>query len=341
MGAGRRVFRRSHAGLVAVALVILLTTFTVSGAALAAGIPIKLALLPVGQVGSFFDLTMQAGDKRTLQVDIANDGDSAIGARTYVANVYTIINGGFGARLRDQPRSGATTWLSYPTIVLALGVGERTRRSFTVTVPRDAPPGEYITSLLLENNQPILGDGVVGLGQIVREAVAVVITVPGQRSPQLAVGGATHQVVAGRSIIRVAVQNPGNVRLKPRVGFSLFDATGAQVTRATIQMDTFYARTDTFVEFPMAALLAPGRYTVRLRLDAAQGAHAEAAIVLLITGTPAEIGNVAVPDLIVEAIGPWRPLALIVGTLVAIGFVWLVVLRRRKRHMRSAAGHAG
>jgi hypothetical protein len=327
--------------MAAVVLAILLTGFTGLGAVLAADTPIKLALLPVGQKGSFFDLTMRAGEERTLQVDIANDGGDAIAARTYAADVYTIINGGFGASLRDQPRTGTTTWVFYPTSVVSLGAGERTRRSFTIAVPRDAGPGEYITSLVLENNQPILGAGAVGLSQIVRQAVAVVVTVPGLRSPQLAIGSATHQVLAGRSIVRVAVQNPGNVRLKPRVGFSLIDAAGSLVSQTTMQMDTFYAHTNTFVEFPIATLLAPGTYTVRLRLDAPPGAHADAAIVLIVTGTPAVVSGAVLPDVIAEALGPWRAMALVAGALIAIGFVWLIVIRRRKGHIAPRVRHAG
>jgi hypothetical protein len=341
VAADRRARRHPPSGLAAVVLAILLIGFTGLGAVLAADTPIKLALLPVGQKGSFFDLTMRAGEERTLQVDIANDGGGAIAARTYAADVYTIINGGFGASLRDQPRTGTTTWVFYPTSVVSLGAGERTRRSFTIAVPRDAGPGEYITSLVLENNQPILGAGAVGLSQIVRQAVAVVVTVPGLRSPQLAIGSATHQVLAGRSIVRVAVQNPGNVRLKPSVGFSLIDAAGSLVSQTTMQMDTFYARTNTFVEFPIATLLAPGTYTVRLRLDAPPGAHADAAIVLIVTGTPAVVSGAVLPDVIAEALGPWRAIAVVAGALIAIGLVCLIVIRRRKGHIAPMVRHAG
>ena len=117
----------------------------------------------------------------------------------------------------------------------------------------------------------------VGLNQIVRQAVAVVVTVPGRRSPGLAIGTATHKVAAGRSIVQIAVENTGNIRLKPIVGFTLVDPAGTQISQATVQMDTFYAHTDAFVEVPLATLLAPGTYAVGLTLDdAGQGAEARA-----------------------------------------------------------------
>jgi len=228
---------------------------------------IELALLPVGQPGPYFDLIMHPGDARTLEVEIANHGSAGITARTYAADVYTIINGGFGGRLRDEAASGTTLWLDYESGRLDLAVGDRSTRAFTVTVPADAGPGEYITSLILENEHPIEQDGAVAARQVVRQALGVVVTVPGERSPEIEIGGATHKVVAGRSVLSVAVSNPGNVRLKPRVDVSLRDAGDRPVSRVSVQMDTFYAVTDASVEVPLDALLLPGPYTIRLVID--------------------------------------------------------------------------
>ena len=309
------------------------------GAVLAKDGPVMLALRPIGQAGSFFDLTMRPGETRTFSVEIANVGGVALAARTYAADVYTIINGGFGGRLRDEPQSGMTKWLSYPTDVLQLPAGKHVRRSLTVSVPADAGSGEYIAGLVLENDQPIPGAGTVAINQIVRQAVAVVVTVPGQRSPALVIGAATHKVVAGKSIVSVAVANTGNVRLKPIVGFTLFDAAGAQVSRATVPMDTFYSHTDTFVEVPLAALLLPGTYTVHLTAeDAAQGVRVDQRTVAFVVEAAPETvpGAGLVPDLtqvIQSAAEGQVPLAVLVGGLVAavllgILVAWFVLRRR-------------
>ncbi len=204
---------------------------------------------------------MAPGETRSLEIDIGNAGTAELAARTYAADVYTIINGGFGARLRDDPQTDTTRWLSYPTQVLRLAAGAGVRRTFAVAVPTDAAPGEYITSLVLENDQPIRGSGAVGLDQVVRQAVAVVVTVPGPRSPGLAIGRASHKVVAGRSVVSIGVENTGNVRLKPLVTFALVDTTGTEISHSTMRMDTFYAHTQTSVEMQLAELLPPGTYT--------------------------------------------------------------------------------
>jgi hypothetical protein len=286
--ANRKMTSSSPRGAL-VALVGILAVLLAPGVALAEGDAIKLALTPIGSPGLYFDLTMRPGETQSLAVQLSNAGAAAISARTYAADVYTIINGGFGGLLRDDARTGTTRWLDYPTVVLQLPAGQGIGRKFTIAVPTDAGPGEYITSLVLENDQPISGDGSVSLDQIVRTAIAVVVTVPGKRSPGLSIGGATQDVVAGKSVVSIAVENTGNVRLKPVVTFTLIDATGAQVSQASLPMGTFYAHTKTFVEVPLAALLLPGAYAVRLSLDdAAQGVRADSAAISLIVDANAE-----------------------------------------------------
>jgi hypothetical protein len=57
---------------------LLLVAFLAPSAALAGNSQVKLALLPVGQPGSYFDLIMLPGETRRLEVEIANDGGAAL-----------------------------------------------------------------------------------------------------------------------------------------------------------------------------------------------------------------------------------------------------------------------
>jgi hypothetical protein len=343
-----RPARRSHGHWrVGVGLIGVLILRLAPGSVLAQNAQIRLALVPVGQPGSFFDLTMEPGDTRTLAVDIANYGGAALAARTYAADVYTIVDGGFGARLRGEPATGTTRWLAYPTSVLQLSAGAATRRSFTVSVPAGSGPGEYIASLVLENDRPITDGGAVALDQIVRQAVAVVVTVPGRRSPALGVGQASHLVVAGTSVVSVAVANTGNVRLKPIVGFTLLDATGRHVSQASVPMGTFYAHAATTVEMSLAALLLPGTYTVRVTLDdATSGAAAEATIPLIVAAAVVSprAGGGVIPALAqVDQAGPNNDsppvsVAILVAALALsslILVVGLLTVRRRRAHHRG------
>jgi len=340
MTGDRRIGRLG--GLRLIGAVAALATLLAPTAALAATGQIELALSPIGQLGSYFDLTMRPGETRDLELEIANNGDDPLAVRTYAADVYTIINGGFGGRLRDEPKTGATNWLGYSTRVLDLPAGRKLHRSLAVAVPSGVGPGEYISSIVLENDQPIRGGGAVALDQIVRQAIAVVITVPGERAPAIAIGGATHKVVDGKSTVAVSVENTGNVRLSPVGDFTLFDAAGGQVSRATVPMGTFYADSATFVEVPLAALLLPGRYTIRLTLDDnVQGVTATEPAIVLIVDAQAVVApdEGLVPGLTDVIQGPGDnqfalvPLVavLLAALIVGAGIGRTVVLRRRPR----------
>jgi hypothetical protein len=330
---------RPRLGRLLIVATVGLLAMSMSPIAALANEGLKLTLLPIGQSGSYFDLTMTPSETRTFQVQIANDGGAALGVRTYAADVYTIIDGGFGARLRREPATGTTVWLAYPTAVFPLAVGQRTTRSFTVAVPADTGPGDYITSLVLENDQPTVGSGGIGLDQVVRQAVAVVVTVPGQRSPAVAIGAATHAVVAGRSVVRVGVSNTGNVRLKPTVGFRLTDPAVTALDDGMIQMDSFYARTSTFVEFPLHTLLAPGTYSVHLTLgdtgEILPGAGADLTFVVPSTPAPSSApgGAQAIIDLLAGG-GGAGGIVVAGGALIAAAAAsfWL---RRRRRQQRA------
>jgi hypothetical protein len=333
-----RASRLAILGLVGLLLAVVAPT-----AAVAQGTRIKLALKPIGQTGSFFDLTLRPGETRRLAVEISNAGTAAIAARTYASDVYTIVDGGFGARLRDDPQTGVTGWLDYQTNVVGLAIGETIRQTFRVAVPRDTGPGEYITSLVLENDDPIRDSGPVALDQIVRQAIAVVITVPGLRAPALSIGRASHAVVAGKSVVAIAVGNPGNVRLRPFATFTLRDPAGLQVSQAALPMDTFYAGTSTSIEVPLDRLLLPGAYTVRLSLeDVVQGARAGGVAAFVVEPPPAPIasGEDAILGLIpVIQVGPSGASLPAIGigiTALGLGLVSLIgllsfVLRRRRR----------
>ena len=77
--------------------------------------PIKLGLTPIGETGSNFTLTMQPGESRNLAVQLVNRGTESVLTRSFAADAYSIVNGGFAVRLDGEPTSGTTTWLSYPT----------------------------------------------------------------------------------------------------------------------------------------------------------------------------------------------------------------------------------
>lgn len=320
------------------------TTAAPSSAQAADEQPVRLSAKPVDQPGQYFDLTLSPGESRPLEIALGNHGDEPITARTYAANAYTIYNGGFGAALRDTEATGTTTWLDYPSEVRTLQPDRAAVRTFTVTVPQDAPAGEYLTSIVLENDAPIEGEGSVAIDQIVRQVVAVAVRVPGPLVPGLTITSGGHTVVAERSVVAVDVANTGNMRVTPSAELVLHDVTGAVVSRATVPMDSFYAGTDTKVEVTLEKVLQPGRYTVDLTLDDDErDAHAEArglAVTVLAPGKDAGAEPASVGRQVAEVLqSSPEHLPMMAGVLVALGLALatgVALLAARRRRARSA-----
>lgn len=228
---------------------------------------VRLGIAPVDYSGQYFDVTMAPGETRDLKVEVANHGDTSISALTYAADAYTIPGGGFGAGLDGDPISGATRWLSYAPVTLDLPPGNGITRSFSVTVPADAQPGEYITSLVVQNADPIgsTGSGVT-MNQVHRTAIAVVVSVPGPRRPALSIGAIEHSFLDSKSVVSATITNSGNVRLKPAGQLVLADDQGRELSRVIVAMDSVYAGNTTVLEAAFDRALTPGDYRVSLEL---------------------------------------------------------------------------
>ena len=302
----------------------------------------ELGLTPVGQQGAFFELTLNPGETAQLRVEAANFGSGDIEARTYAADVYSIINGGFGADLFTEPASGTTLWLDYPAQVVTLGPQDAVVIDFEVAVPDATPPGEYVAALVIENVEPFRGSGAVTVDQINRSAIAVAIDVPGLRRPGLEIGAVGYHPAGTQSVVTFAIDNPGNVHLKPAGDFALFDASGRELSAGPVTMDSVYAGIGTLLEAPLADLLAEGDYCAELRLvDEETGAADEIGCTAFSVGPAAS----AAPDASTTASRPaplWLPstdvlrrAAPFIGMasigLLLCALVLLVLARRRRR----------
>jgi LPXTG-motif cell wall-anchored protein len=322
------------------------TLALLAGAWLATAAPVaaldeapKLGLTPIDHGGAFFELILAPGESTTLSVEVANFGAEQVDARTYAADVYSIINGGFGADLHAEPSSGTTLWLTYPEQVVTLAAQDAIVVDFAVTVPAATPPGEYVAALVIENVEPFRGSGSVAIDQVNRSAIAVAIDIPGPRAPALEIGEVGHHVAGTQSVITFGVGNPGNVHLRPAGDFVVFDASGREVGAGPAVMDSVYAGTGTLLEAPLPAVLPEGDYCAVLRLvDEETGASDESECLTFTVGpaSPQAANPVSGPLPVwlpsTDAMRAAAPLLVIGLALVLAMLGFLVIRRRRRRH---------
>lgn len=326
---------------IAAALLTTLLSVAMSEPTSAAHQPAQLGLTPVGQSGSYFDLTLLPGESRELQVELGNFGDEAVDARTYASDVYTIVNGGFGTELFGEAPSGITLWLDYASREVTLAPGAAVTIDFVISVPPDTPPGEYITGLVAENASPFAGsaqDG-VAIHQVNRTAIAVAIEVPGPRRPALEIGGVTHAISAGTSVVAFHLSNSGNVHLVPAGDFTLRNHEGSALADSAVRLDTVYAGTSAIVEVPLSAPLSVGDYCAELSLtDPKAGADAATDCLPFTVTSPIEPdGASSEPGIgpivggTVDAVAANGLLITLIALAVLLSVAFVVFVRRRRR----------
>ncbi len=256
--------------------------------------------------------------------------------------------------LDGEPTNAVTAWLDYPAETLELEAGSTVEHTFTVAVPNDAPPGEYITALVIEGAS-VAGDtdtGDVRINTVTRQAIAIVIDIPGPRVAALEIGDAAHRMIVDNSAVSMQVSNTGNVRLEPSGEFVLSQADGQEVSRYPIAMGSVYAGQGTFIEVPFAGRLNAGDYVASLTLaDAAAGVQVSSGPVGFSVASaeseaaPRAIGSApqlaAVNQAVAvepAAVAPWTWSLAAAGAVAVLALLYITLRRMRGRQRGTATG---
>jgi hypothetical protein len=242
-----------------------------------------------GILGDFFAPTIVAGGTETLTVVLANTGDTPFMARTYPTNAHTAVNGGFSISDDVEEPTGVTLWLDYPEATYDIKPGTGLEREFSVTVPSDTPPGQYLTSLVLEDAEARSVDGTENFKQIVRFPVPVFITVPGELASSFVIDGAALDTSGSPFVLSIGISNTGNVKVRPAGRVAVLDSAGVEMFNTDVEMQSVFAHDQTVLVIGLPDSMEQGSYRVRADLtDALSTASDSAVLTILVdkTGTP-------------------------------------------------------
>ena len=236
----------------------------------------QFVLRPIdGQDGGYFTVEAKPGTTTELVAVLGNAGTEPIDLRTFSSDAVVLVNGGFGVKEEEEERTGPTTWIDWPAETFTFEPGQGIERSFTVTVPEDAEPGQYIAGISLQTAEPIAIEGSTMFNQIIRKAVAVFIIVEGETTTLYELGEPQILTSTGGSRLEVPVVNTGDVLVKPMGTVTLTNADGDEVFSADVAMGSVYARMDTVLAIPLDNSLAGQEYELSLELvDEASGVTA-------------------------------------------------------------------
>ena len=107
------------------------------------------------QENGYLSIEIEPGASHEVAVIFGLTVGDELEVAVYKADVFTVPNGGFGARNLGDPATGPTTWLDFEATTHTFAVGEGIERTFTIAVPPETSPGEYVTSLVIQNAEPL------------------------------------------------------------------------------------------------------------------------------------------------------------------------------------------
>lgn len=232
-----------------------------------------------GKWGDYFNLTIEPGKSSTQKLLVANTGAIAQSYVIYATNARTADGGGFMAESRGAEPNAVTKWIDLPEITVEAPSGKGIVQSFTINVPKDTKPGQYISSVAAEEAEL---SGVQSSGafkQKLRYVVPVFITVPGETTSGFTVGGVQLTTVENFIQVIVPLQNTGDVRVRPKGDVAIIGPDGKRVASIPVEMESIYAHDSTNLTVSAPGNFPPGKYSVTVSLkDDETGTTAEGGV---------------------------------------------------------------
>jgi hypothetical protein len=223
----------------------------------------RFGIMPMGDYpNGYIELELKPGATAELSINVVAVDSAPVTLRAYSTNALNMVNGGFAAGNEDDAPTGSTSWVSFPAGTFDLS-GDATKEiTFSVTVPEDAQPGQYISAIVAQTDQPIAISGLTTFDQILRSAISVAITVPGEQTSSFTLGSPEFNIETSAPNLVIPVTNTGNVLVKPAGQLTITTADGKAVATAPVEMGSIYGGYATTLEIALPEQLVPGDYIV-------------------------------------------------------------------------------
>ncbi|MGV9645345.1 WxL protein peptidoglycan domain-containing protein [Streptomyces sp. NPDC004822] len=242
--------RLRPAALLRAAALVLLTALALTGlragpAAAADGDvswTVRTAANAYGDNRSSFGYAVNPGGTVEDTMVVTNRGRTTLRLAVYASDGYTTDAGQLDLLTREKKSVGVGAWVHPRATSLTLAPGKSADVPFTVSVPRNATPGDHVGGLLTSLKQ---SDSAAGINVDRRLGVRVALRVGGELTPRLAVedlhvdyDGTANPFAKGTATVTYTVRNTGNALLSARQDVSVQGPFGSLRTAADDLKDT-------------------------------------------------------------------------------------------------------
>ena len=220
----------------------------------------------------YFVYDLAPGATQTGAIIVSNTGERSGTVKLYPADATTGPTTGT-VYVTDRPPSGTGTWLQLATSSLTLDPGRSARVPFTVNVPAEARPGQWVAGIVAEGaeaTQQSSTTNKTGVRIRIRNLtiVAVQTNVPGPAIVSFTIGAVSTGGQHGFQQLIVHFTNGGNQLRKPHGTATILDSKNRIVETLTYAMDTFLPQTSIDYPLLLSKALLPGDYRAQIRLTA-------------------------------------------------------------------------
>jgi len=167
--------------------------------------------------GHHLKISAEPGDVIKDFVTVRNVGDEEVSIYVYPVDAYTMETGGFGIRLKDEPRVLFGKWTTMDEQYITLQPNEAKNLDFTFTVPDNITPGDYVGIFAAE--QTDIKDPTLipeeeqlqsGFKMVARVAFPAFINIPGEIEDKFVFHSFTKENLENSINFLINFSNEGN-----------------------------------------------------------------------------------------------------------------------------------
>ncbi|RMB82091.1 WxL protein peptidoglycan domain-containing protein [Streptomyces shenzhenensis] len=178
-----------------------------------------------GSDRSSFGYGVNPGGRIDDAMVVANRGKDPLTLTVYAADGFTTDAGQLDLLTRDKKSVGVGAWVHAGRDSVVVRPGRTVRVPFSVTVPDNATPGDYVGGILTSLKQP---DDAAGINVDRRLGIRVKLRVSGELKPRLEIenlqvryDGTLNPFAKGDATVSYTIHNTGNAILSARQTASL------------------------------------------------------------------------------------------------------------------------
>jgi hypothetical protein len=193
-----------------------------------------------------FSFDLAAGATLKDAVTVKNQGKLPLTMNLYPADAFNAAGGGgFALRQAGEPNTGVGSWVKLAKSTVTIPAGKSVSIPFTMTVPRNASPGDHAGGIVAVNAQAEGVQESEGVTVGIKRAVGTRIytRILGPLNPSLSVTDVTVDTIEkaqipffteGKATITYTVVNTGNTRISADQALKITGLFGQTIAQPTL-----------------------------------------------------------------------------------------------------------